>query len=296
MDLRQLNFLVVIAEHRSFAKAAQCLGMEPSPLARAMRRLEKSVGTAVLTRSPRGLSLTPAGTELLRAAREVLTRLNDCQDQISRARLAPPPSVRIGLTMGIADAELLALLKDADAAISSGLLAVSEGGRSDLAAHLIAQNIDLAVTPQPLVGGEFRCAQFASRPLAKLLPSARASADSARSSLPYGMLPELRAALPHVDRCYEIRSVSSWALLVELVAAGLTKAIALRSQAEALNRPEIRVLPLPGRHTLSLYICHRAVDESPLGDQVLRLGRARRRERRPDRQERHPAAILPIDK
>ncbi|MEU0807271.1 LysR family transcriptional regulator [Streptomyces sp. NPDC005970] len=77
LPLQQLHAFVVLAEELHFGHAAARLGITQPPLSQQIRRLEDTVGHALFTRAPRGVGLTPAGRELLPAARQALTGLAD---------------------------------------------------------------------------------------------------------------------------------------------------------------------------------------------------------------------------
>lgn len=73
MKLRQLEFLVAIAEAGGVTRAAELLGLSQPTLSAAMRELEDELGCALLDRSrPTGVGLTPTGRAFLRRARSIL--------------------------------------------------------------------------------------------------------------------------------------------------------------------------------------------------------------------------------
>jgi len=72
LETRQLRFFVAVAEELHFGRAAQRLGMAQPPLSRAIRQLERELGVALLTRTTRQVTLTPAGEALLEDARIAL--------------------------------------------------------------------------------------------------------------------------------------------------------------------------------------------------------------------------------
>jgi DNA-binding transcriptional LysR family regulator len=72
MDFRHLGYFIAVAEERHFSRAAQRIGIEQSPLSRAIRSLERDLGVALLHRSTRGSSMTPAGEIFLIHARSMI--------------------------------------------------------------------------------------------------------------------------------------------------------------------------------------------------------------------------------
>jgi DNA-binding transcriptional LysR family regulator len=94
MDLRSLRYFVAVAEERHFRRAAERLHMTQPPLSRAIRHLETDLGTVLLHRSPAGVTLTAAGTELYDQARALLE-----QAELARARVTAAGGTAI-ITVG----------------------------------------------------------------------------------------------------------------------------------------------------------------------------------------------------
>jgi DNA-binding transcriptional LysR family regulator len=66
--LNALNSFIAVARHRSFAAAAQHLGVSTSALSQSVRQLEARLGVTLLTRTSRTVALTDAGQRLLEHA------------------------------------------------------------------------------------------------------------------------------------------------------------------------------------------------------------------------------------
>lgn len=70
----------VVAEERSFTRAAQRLGVSPSAVSQAVRRLEQRVGVPLLARTSRRVDVTDAGRRLLARAVPALAELGSTLD------------------------------------------------------------------------------------------------------------------------------------------------------------------------------------------------------------------------
>ena len=74
-DLTDLRLFVAIAEAKNLTRGAERVHLAASSASHRMRVLEASIGTPLLLREPRGVSLTRAGEALLRHARQVFAQL-----------------------------------------------------------------------------------------------------------------------------------------------------------------------------------------------------------------------------
>lgn len=72
LDIRSLRYFVVVAEELHFTRAATRLFVAQQALSRDIRSLERRLGTQLLVRTTRRVSLTPAGERLLERARELV--------------------------------------------------------------------------------------------------------------------------------------------------------------------------------------------------------------------------------
>ncbi|MEU5687663.1 LysR family transcriptional regulator [Streptomyces venezuelae] len=117
METRELRYFVAVAEELHFGRAAQRLGIAQPPLSRAIGRLERRLDAVLLERTSRAVTLTEAGSVLLREARAALDAVEAAERRTRRAALAATgsPSVVLATKAG-ASSELLAKLLDAYAA------------------------------------------------------------------------------------------------------------------------------------------------------------------------------------
>jgi DNA-binding transcriptional LysR family regulator len=74
-DLTDLRLFVAIAECQNLTRGAERAHLAPSSASHRIRLLEESIGTPLLRRQARGVSLTRAGEALLRHARQVFAQL-----------------------------------------------------------------------------------------------------------------------------------------------------------------------------------------------------------------------------
>ncbi|SDM11569.1 DNA-binding transcriptional regulator, LysR family [Geodermatophilus siccatus] len=97
MDLRQLEYVVAVAEERSFTRAAARCHVVQSALSAQVARLERELGVTLFHRTSRSVRVAPAGELLLPHARELLRGA-----EVARAELAGFSGVVTGrLRLGV---------------------------------------------------------------------------------------------------------------------------------------------------------------------------------------------------
>ncbi|MFI0720110.1 LysR family transcriptional regulator [Streptomyces sp. NPDC021224] len=89
VDVRDLRVFTAVAACGSFSAAARELGTTQPSVSRAVARLEAAVGVPLVVRTTRRLSLTDAGTVLLREARQALDQLAAAVTLARRAARGP---------------------------------------------------------------------------------------------------------------------------------------------------------------------------------------------------------------
>jgi DNA-binding transcriptional LysR family regulator len=95
LDLRKLRYFVAVAEELHFGRAAQRLYIAQPVLSRQIRKLEQELGTDLLVRTSRNVTLTPAGHQLLEEAKALLAAAD-----MTRRRIEDVASGEAALTVG----------------------------------------------------------------------------------------------------------------------------------------------------------------------------------------------------
>jgi len=94
-DLGELSAFAVVAEERSFTRAAARLGVSQSALSHSMRGLEKRLGLQLLARTTRSVSPTAAGSALLRELAPALERIERAVAEARKQRESPAGRIRL---------------------------------------------------------------------------------------------------------------------------------------------------------------------------------------------------------
>src|SRR5262245_48541919 len=96
MELRDVEYFAVVAEHRHLGRAAEKLGLSTPALSKSLRRLEKAVQAKVVARTPKGVELTAAGNALLAQVRRLRLSLDDVTREIADVSQGRTGHVRVG--------------------------------------------------------------------------------------------------------------------------------------------------------------------------------------------------------
>jgi len=88
IDVRRLAVLREVARHGSFNRAAAALRLTPSAVSQQIAALERSLGSAVVRRSTRGVELTDAGRVLAEASDAITAELANAEEEIARLATA----------------------------------------------------------------------------------------------------------------------------------------------------------------------------------------------------------------
>lgn len=101
MELRHLRCFLAVAEELHFARAAERLHIEQSPLSRAIKELEEDLGVQLFVRTTRSTRLTRAGMLFLEYVPRVLTALQQARDSVKAAANGFHGQLRVALSDGI---------------------------------------------------------------------------------------------------------------------------------------------------------------------------------------------------
>ncbi|TZF90741.1 LysR substrate-binding domain-containing protein [Cognatilysobacter lacus] len=97
MNLRDLKYLVALAEHRHFGRAAHASFVSQPTLSTQLRKLEDELGVTLIERAPRRVMLTPVGLQIAERARGVIAAVDQMSELARRSRDPEAGSVRLGL-------------------------------------------------------------------------------------------------------------------------------------------------------------------------------------------------------
>lgn len=152
MELRHLQALVAVGEHRSFSAAADALGTVQSNVSAHVARLERELGATLVERG--GGRLTPEGQLVVERAYRIFAEVDALVADVGSLRQELAGTVRAGMIGTIARWVVPALLAEVAEHHPMLHLIVSEGSTLALEPAVSSGRLDLALLSAPVPGRE----------------------------------------------------------------------------------------------------------------------------------------------
>ncbi len=150
VKLVSISQALLVAEHLSFSRAAQVLGIGQSAVSRRVRELEDKLGVSLFERDAGGVRLTEAGRRFLERSRSALAEIDHAVKGAANAGCGVEGAIRIGILSSLSSGfvrELLAAYRETHPAIA---IDVVEGSASEHLARISERLLDVAfVTGRP---------------------------------------------------------------------------------------------------------------------------------------------------
>lgn len=97
MNLRDLHYLVALADHKHFGRAAAASFVSQPTLSTQIKKLEDELGVTLVERTPRKVLLTEAGQQIVARAREVLNEVGQIRRIAHRDRDPEAGTLTLGI-------------------------------------------------------------------------------------------------------------------------------------------------------------------------------------------------------
>jgi LysR family hydrogen peroxide-inducible transcriptional activator len=97
MNLRDLRYLVALADHKHFGRAAAASFVSQPTLSTQIKKLEDELGVALVERAPRKVMLTPAGRDIAERARRIVAEVEQMREAARRSQDPEAGTVRLGM-------------------------------------------------------------------------------------------------------------------------------------------------------------------------------------------------------
>jgi DNA-binding transcriptional LysR family regulator len=223
VEIRHLAALEAVAREGSFGRAAAALGYTQSAVSQQIQMLERIVGERLLERpgGPRAVSLTEAGTLLLRHAEAIVGRLRAAQADMAALGDGLAGALRVGTFQSVGAKVLPEVMRRFLDGWPLVELELTESPSDDDLLRLVERGeLDLAFAMLPALEGPFETEVLLHDPYVLLVPADHDLAGSGRASLT-----ELGELTLIANRACRSTALAEG----ELVQRGVTVEVAFRS-------------------------------------------------------------------
>ena len=170
MNLKQLEYFVAIAEEGQITAAARRLHISQPPLSYELAQLERELGTQLVRRGPRGVTLTEAGRLLYDRARRILAMATATAREVSSVGRGLTGTLGLAVCgggAGLAPCARLAELARRHADVS---LEVREGSVPEVIELVASGIVEVGVVRTPFPPQGLRCRYAPAEPLVAVMP------------------------------------------------------------------------------------------------------------------------------
>lgn len=169
MILRDLDWLVVVAEHGHVTDAALALGVPQPTVSRAIARVEGELGARLLERVPSGVRVNPDGELVVAAARDLAARYDRMRAELG-TRLDPDTgTVRLAFLDSMATSLVPQVLRDFHARAPRVRVVLRQEPAHEIRADLDAGVSELAIV-SPRLGEGYGWAPLQEERLVVIVP------------------------------------------------------------------------------------------------------------------------------
>ena len=150
MTLRELQYIVAVAEAGNFSRAAESVHVSQPTLSAQVRKLEAELGVDIFERAPRRVLPTEAGEAILAHARRILSEADHLRDTARAVRDPLSGRFRLGAIPTLAGYLFPRLVPEVKRALPDLRLVLVEEKTDELVARLRAGKLDAAVMALPI--------------------------------------------------------------------------------------------------------------------------------------------------
>lgn len=157
MLLRHLRYLLAVADHGGFTRAAEALHVSQPTLSQQIRQLEESLGVDLFDRTPRSVKPTDAGQAYIECARRVLVELEAGKRALHDVKDLSRGSLRLAMTPTFMAYLVGPLVRDYVARYPGIHLEIFELSMDDIEAGLADDSLDIAIAFSPVRHPDIEC-------------------------------------------------------------------------------------------------------------------------------------------
>lgn len=171
VHFRHIRAFVVVAQERSFVRAAAVLGVSQPALSQTISQFEDFIGFALFTRTTRHLSLTPQGEILLKKALILNREMEAFYAEIGTLQKTARNQLRVGYMIGTALDFIPDLVREFKILRPDAVLEWTEFDFNDPTAGLASGKVDCGIVRPPLGASDLILVELAREPCVACLPA-----------------------------------------------------------------------------------------------------------------------------
>lgn len=164
-SLRQLEYLVAIADLKHFGRAAGSVNVSQPTLSQQVRTLEARLGVTLVERGDSPVQLTPIGREVAARARKVLLEVEDIRALARRSTSGLAGTIRLGVTPTLGPYLMPAVVAQLHRDYPDMRLYIREGIPDEQVAELRRGGLDMMLLPLPVGGSDLHVEPLFREPL-----------------------------------------------------------------------------------------------------------------------------------
>ena len=274
MNIQDIRYLVAVAEHRHFGRAAAACNVSQPTLSSQIRKLESELGVTLLERTNKRVDITPVGSQILLHAQRALAETGQMEAVARAARDPLVGPLKLGVIPTLAPYLMPMILKPLRLGYPGLTIELWEDQTRSLIDGLRNHRLDAALLATPPDSPEITEIALFDEPLLAALPLSHRLAGSkkvteesiARELLVLAdghcLANQAMAACgakhgPPRTGLQGSMQASTLETLVNLVAAGYGATLLPALAADSFRHREVVLLPLAGKTTRTIRLASR---------------------------------------
>jgi DNA-binding transcriptional LysR family regulator len=286
LEIRQLRYVVAVADQRNFSRAAEQLGIAQPALSQQILKVERELGYDLFLRHPRGALPTPAGEAFVTDARAAVAAFDDAVERAGRRGRGETGRLTVGFT-AVSALDLMPLIMGEFAERYPDVdLQLRESTYADPSGGLASGASDVAFVRPPFKTTGLWFEVLTEEPRMLALPVTHRLARRESVSVEE-ILDEPLVGAPGVDEEWEnfwllgdfrdgrpptiVGQAETYEAELQMVASGQAVSVTCAASSRYYARPGIVFVPITDIPPSPIALAYRAGEPEPLVQNFVRL-------------------------
>ncbi|MBC8536416.1 LysR family transcriptional regulator [Feifania hominis] len=150
MDLYSMRYIIAVAEHENFSLAAQACHVGQPALSQQVAKAESELGVQLFSRGSRGVTLTQAGQEFVRRAREIIQQADALHAEMAKFSGVQKGSLNLGIITSLQCIDFGGMLSAFCSTYPNISVNIVQGGTHQLIERLVDRSLDVSIMNRPV--------------------------------------------------------------------------------------------------------------------------------------------------